>query len=77
MRKVFIASLSFSKSLVTKRVPLNNEPFMKMPILIGLNHVEIQCYPFMTSLDKYKGSCNSVDDLSKKKMCSKEKRHNC
>ena len=30
------------------------------------NSAEFKYYPFMISLDKYSGSCNSVDDLSTK-----------
>ena len=33
---------------------------------MDLNPVELNYYPFMISLDKYIGSCNSVDDLSTK-----------
>ena len=31
--------------------------------LIDLNHVELNYYPFMISLDKCNWSCNAVDDL--------------
>ena len=61
---MFIALLSFSRSLTTNFVSLNNEPCMIRPFLIDLNPFELKYYPFMISLDKCKGSCNCVDDLS-------------
>ena len=45
---------------------LNNEPCMIRPTLIDLNAIELNYFPFMISLDKCKGSCNAVDDLSTK-----------
>ena len=36
---------------------------MIRPNLIDLNPVEFNYYPFMISLDKCSGNCNSVDDL--------------
>ena len=64
IKKVFIALLSFSKSLSTKYVLLNNEPCMIKPFLIDLNPVELKYYSFMISLDKCNRSYNSVNDLS-------------
>ena len=51
-KKGFIALLSFSKSLVTKCLSLNNEPCMIRLFLIDLNPVELKHYPFMIRLDK-------------------------
>ena len=34
--------------------------------LIDLIPVELNYYPFMISLDKFSGICNSVDDISTK-----------
>ena len=48
----FIALLTFSRSLATKYVSLNNKPCMIRPFLIDLNSVEFKYYPFMISLDK-------------------------
>ena len=39
---------------------------MIRPTLFYLNPVELKYYPFMISLDKYSGSCNSIDDFSTK-----------
>ena len=36
---------------------------MIRPNLIDLNHVEFNYYPFVISLDKCSGNCNSVNDL--------------
>ena len=55
---MFIVLLSFSSSLTTKYLSLNDEPCMVRPTLIDLNSVELKYYPFIISLDKYTGSCN-------------------
>ena len=48
---------------------------MVKPTLIDLNPVELRYYPFMISLDEFRGSCNV---LSLKNMCSeRNKRHKC
>ena len=52
IEQVFIALLSFSKSLATKCVSLNNEPSKNWPTLIDLNPVEFRYWPFMISLHK-------------------------
>ena len=56
--------LRFSRCSTTKCVSLNNIPCMIRPTLIDLSFVELNHYLFMISLDKYKESCNDVDDLS-------------
>ena len=59
IKQVFIVLLSFSSSLArvanirTKCLSLNDELSMVRPILIDLNTVELKCYPFMISLEKY------------------------
>ena len=62
IKQVSIRLSSFSRSLATKCVSLNNEPCMSIPFLFNLNPVELKYYPFMISLEKCSGSCNSVDD---------------
>ena len=52
IKQVFIVLLSFSTSLATKYVSLNNELHMTKPRVIDLNSIEINYYPFMISLDK-------------------------
>ena len=66
IKQVTFVLLSLSRSLVTKCVSLNNEPCMIRPIIIDLKPVELTYYPFMISLDKCSGICNSLDDLSTK-----------
>ena len=39
---------------------------MARSILIDLNPIELNYYPFMISLDKCNGGCNAVNDLSRK-----------
>ena len=68
-KKVFVPLLNFSKSLPTKCVSLNSEPCMTRSFPIDLNHVELKYYPFMISLDKCNGSCNSINDLLSMRIC--------
>ena len=53
---MFIVLLSFSESLATKCLFLNDEPCMVRPTLIDLNSVKFKYYPLMISLDKCTGS---------------------
>ena len=66
IKQVFIALLSFSGSSATRYVSLNTEPYLIRPTPIDLNLVELNYYPFLITLDKCSGSCNSLDDLSTK-----------
>ena len=52
IKQVFIALLSFSRTLPTECVPLNDKPCTVTPTLIILNPIELKFYPFMISLDK-------------------------
>ena len=61
-KKAFTVLLNFSRSLVS----LNTGPCMIRPTLTDLNQIKFIHYPFMTSLDKCKGSYIAVDDLSTK-----------
>ena len=82
IKHVFIILLSFSRSLAclakvsdhTKYLSLNNEPSLAIPILIKLNSYHY--YPFMVSLDRCKGSTNTVDDLSSR-ICVPNNRNKC
>ena len=58
MFSLFNVLLSFSSSLATKCLFLNDEPCMVRPTLIDLNPVELKYYPFMISLNKCTESCN-------------------
>ena len=66
IKQVFIVLLSFSSSLTTKCLSLNDEPCMLRPTLFNLNPVKLKYYPLMVSLDKYSGSCKSGSHLSTK-----------
>ena len=66
LKQIFIGLLSFSGSLATKCTSLNHEPCMARLFLIGFNLAELKHYPFMISLDKCSGICNSGSDLSTK-----------
>ena len=69
IKQVFIVLLSFSESLATKYLFLNDEPYMVRPAVIDLNPVELKYYPFTISLDKCTGICNV---LSPKICATKE-----
>ena len=68
--------LSFRESLATlinfsdhiKCISLNNQQCMAQPTLINLNPNEyterLRYDPFVVNLDKYMGSCNTINDLS-------------
>ena len=58
LKQALIVLLSFSSSLATKCVSLNDKPCMFRPTLIDLNPVELTYYLFMISLDKCSGSYN-------------------
>ena len=66
IKQVFIVLLSFSSSLTTKCLSLNDEPCMLRPTVFNLNPVKLKYYPLMVSLDKYSGSCKSGSHLSTK-----------
>ena len=70
IKQVFIILLSFSSSLATKCVSLNDEPCIVRSTIIDLNPVELKCYPLIISLDKCNGSFNV---LSPKICVSKDK----
>ena len=46
---------------------------MILPALIDLNHIELNHYPFLISLDKCDVSFNVADDSSNRNMCSEWK----
>ena len=50
IKQVFVVLLSFSESLSTKCLFLNDEPCMVRPALIDMNPIELKNYPFMISL---------------------------
>ena len=81
IRKTFIVLLCLVNHQVTwfitvavlnsiKCISLKNQLFITRPTLVDLNPDEYNqgfCwYPFLVSLDRCKGSCNTLDDLSSK-----------
>ena len=54
----------------TKCVSLSNKKFMTQPTLVDLHpneySQELHYYPFAVKLDRCVGSCNTLNDLSKK-----------
>ena len=66
IKQMFIVLLSFSGSLATTYVSLNNEPHIIRLTLIDLNFVQLNYYSFRVSIDEYNGSYNALDDLSTK-----------
>ena len=58
-----------------KCVLLSKQECKIQPTLINLhpneNNQELCYYPFVIKLDKCVGSCNTLNDLSNKSMCSK------
>ena len=67
IKQLFVASFSFSSSLATKCVSLNDEPCMVRPTLINFSPIELN--PFKIILDKCNGSCNALSP----KMCALKK----
>ena len=57
MSSLFIVLLSFSSSLETKCLFLNDEICLVRPTVIDLNPVESKYYPIMITLNKCTGSC--------------------
>lgn len=47
------------------------------PILIDLNLVELNYYPFKINLDRYNESCNVEENLSGNLCVPNETRHKC
>ena len=72
IKKIFIGLLTdlVNGSHHTKCVSLSNQKFMTQPTLINLHpneySQEFHYYPFAVKLDKYVGSCNTLNDLSNK-----------
>ena len=58
IKQVFIVLISFSESLATNCLFLDDEKCIVRPTLVDLNSVELKYYPFMISLDKCTRSCN-------------------
>ena len=72
INKIFLVLLSniVNASNNTKCVSLSNQECMTQPTLINLHPneygQEFHYYPFAVKLDRYAGSCNTLNDLSSK-----------
>ena len=64
IKKAFIVLVSFSGSLFTKCMSVNNETYFARPTLIDWNLTELHYHPFMLSLDRCNENCNTLDDPS-------------
>ena len=73
---MFIVLLSFSGSLTTKCVSLNNEQYIARPTLSSLNpdkhDQRLHQYPVILSLHRRNWICNTIDDLSSR-LCVSNK----
>ena len=61
---MFIGLLSFSGSLESKSMSLNDGQWKTRPALISLNPAKLNYYQFIISLDKCNGSCNTLTEIS-------------
>ena len=60
IKDLFVVLLSFSDSLTTRCLFLNDQPRMVRPTLIDMSTVELIYYPFMISLNEGTGSCYAL-----------------
>ena len=74
-KKIFLGLLSFSGSLPTKCMSLNNEQCKIRRALIDLNPVELKYYPYLITLDECNGSCNTVTKIPYR-ICTPNKTEN-
>lgn len=78
IKKAFISSLNFSRSIVTlfkisesvEYTSLNKKPWITRPTLINLNYdkysPDLHSYPFSVKIVKCNGSWNSFNDFADK-----------
>ena len=64
LKQVLIALVSFMGSLATTCVSLNYKPSVSRPFLIDSHPIELNYYPFMISIIRCNGSCNTLDNSS-------------
>ena len=60
---LLLVLLCFSGSLAIKYISMNDQACLVRPTLIDLNLDELHYQPFIISMIRYKGSCNTVEDL--------------
>ena len=59
---IFDRPLAFNFQGAIKRVSLNNQPCKARPTLADINSNETLFYPFTVSVNKYRGSSNTIDN---------------
>ena len=67
IKSVYVAILRFRAPLVTQNViliSLYNQSSLVRSSLIDLIHNDLPYYPFVVSVDRYNGCCDTLDDLS-------------
>ena len=67
IKKMFITLLRLGGALATKSylqncISLGYQPCQVKPTLIDLNYNETLHYPFVVSINKCGGRCNTIDD---------------
>ena len=65
----FGESLAFNSKGPTKCVPINNQQFEARPRLVDTFSNKTLFYPFIVSVDKYGGNCNTIDDPIYARVC--------
>ena len=67
----FVGSLASNSKGHIKHVSLSNWPGQVKPTLVNINFNEPLFYPFTVNVNKYGGSCNTIDNLYVLSVCSK------
>lgn len=62
LKQTFIVLLNLGGSLARKRTSLNNQPCIARTTLIDENPDELPYHPFVISVNKCGGSCDTIDD---------------
>ena len=65
----FGESLAFNSKGPTKCVPINNQQFEARPTLVGTFSNKTLFHPFIVSVDKCGGNCNTIDDPIYARVC--------
>ena len=65
----FGESLAFNSKGPTKCVPINNQQFEARPTLVDTFSNKTLFHPFIVSVDKCGGNCNTIDDPIYARVC--------
>ena len=58
---MFIILSSFGATLATKCIFSNNQPYQRRPTLVDVNSNKTHYHPFVVSIIKSGGNCNTTD----------------